>query len=241
MPYARRLTIEGLCNARDLGGYPTAGGGVTRFGVFVRSEAPCGLTADAVRALRDYGVCTTADLRGLSEIELRPSDLQDEMAYFMCPLAGDAESFSLNEAVEWSSVYIRRAEDNRAWARQVLELAAAQTGCFLFHCTTGKDRTGMIACFLLAIAGVSREDIAADYCLSEVYLQPVFAAMRDGQVQVRKNGCVYDDSIFHTPFTAMAALEDYLCARYGSVVGYLRTAGVADSVMEAIREKFVAY
>lgn len=142
MPYARRLTIEGLCNARDLGGYPTARGGVTRFGVFVRSEAPCGLTADAVRALRDYGVCTTADLRGLSEIELRPSDLQDEMAYFMCPLAGDAESFSLNEAVEWSSVYIRRAEDNRpgpdrCWSWRRRRQAAS--------CSTApRERTGPV-------------------------------------------------------------------------------------------------
>lgn len=237
----RRLNIEGLCNARDLGGYPTEDGGVTRFGVFIRSEAPCGLSEGAVQALRDYGVRATADLRGLSEMELRPSGLRCAMDYYACPLAGDAESFVLTERVEWSQVYIRRAEDNRGWAKRVLELAAAQEGGFFFHCTTGKDRTGMIACFLLSAAGVSREDIAADYCVSEVYLQPVFQAMRNGQVQVRKSGCRFDDSIFHTPASAMLALEDYLTGRYGSVTEYLRTAGVTDDVLEDIRRKFVAY
>lgn len=236
---ARRLSVSGLCNARDLGGYPTQDGGVTRFGVFVRSEAPCNLPAGAIDALRAYGVGAAADLRGLSEIDLRPSDLRDAMPYYKCPLAGDAESFVLTEQICWSQVYIRRAEGNREWARHVLELAAAQEDCFLFHCTTGKDRTGMIACFLLAIAGVSREDIAADYCLSEVYLQPVFAAMRSGQVQVRKAGGGYDDSVFHTPFTAMAEFQDYLIETYGSVMEYLRTARVSESVIAAIREKFV--
>ena len=69
----------------------------------------------------------------------------------------------------------------------------------------------------------------------------MFQAMRNGQVQVRKSGCRFDDSIFHTPASAMLALEDYLTGRYGSVTEYLRTAGVTDGVLEDIRRKFVAY
>jgi len=240
MHLARRLPLESLCNARDLGGYATADGGVTRFGVYVRSEAPCCLPASDVDRLRDYGVRLSVDLRGLSEIALRPSCLPPRIESVACPLEGDAESFVLSEPVRWDEIYIRRAENNRPWTKTVLELAARQDGCLLFHCTTGKDRTGLIACFLLAAAGVSREDIAADYCVSEVYLQPVFRDMRRGAVAVRREKPDFDETIFHTPASAMLALQDCLTARYGSVVGYLRTAGVGDDTLAAIREKFVS-
>ena len=239
MQQARRLPMEGLHNARDLGGYAAAGG-VTRFGVFVRSEAPCRLTERDAAFLRDYGVRAAADLRGLSEITLRPSDLTGCLDSHSFPLEGKAESLVLEEPIQWDRIYIRRAENNRAWARAVLEFAAAQEGGLLIHCTTGKDRTGMIACFLLSVAGVSREDIAADYCVSEVYLQPVFRAMRDGRVAVRRVKPKFDETVFHTPSSAMLGLQDYLCEHYGSVVGYLRTTGLTEETLAAIRQKFVS-
>ena len=238
--HVRRLLLDGLWNARDLGGYAVAGGGRTRFGVFVRSEAPCGLPETTVRALWNYGIRATADLRSRQETSLRPSDLLGTMDCHNCPQGGRAETFSTSEAVDWQKIYIQRTEDNQPWIRQVLELAAAQEGGLLIHCTTGKDRTGMISCFLLSIAGVSREDIAADYCVSEVYLEPVFDAMRRGALPFRPgDDSAYDDSIFHTPASAMLGLQDALTARYGSVVEYLRAAGVSQAVMDAIRAKFV--
>ena len=241
MGAVRRLPLEGLYNARDLGGYATADGGVTRFGVFVRCEAPCGLPESTIRALEAYGIRGAVDLRSLAESQLRPSDLRSAMACYSCPQGGDAETFNSSAYVDWKAVYIQRAEDNRPWVRRTLELAAVQEGGLLYHCTTGKDRTGLVACFLLSVAGVSREDIAADYCVSEIYLQPVFDAMRRGALPFRPgDGMQYDDSVFHTPASAMFGLLDYLQDHYGSVEAYLRTAGVTGSVMDAIRKKFVA-
>ncbi len=240
MHHVRRLPLEGLYNARDLGGYAAAGG-VTRFGVYVRCEAPCGLPEATVRALRDYGIRTAVDLRSLEETETRPSDLRAAMECLSCPQDGDDETFRSSRHVDWQAVYIRRCEDSRPWVRRALELAARREGGVLFHCTTGKDRTGLIACFLLAIAGVSPADIVADYCVSEVYLQPVFEAMRSGALTLRPGGPpAYDPSVFHTPPSAMAGLLAYLETRYGSVPGYLLDAGVPAEVLAAIREKFVA-
>ena len=239
MKFARRLPLPGLYNARDLGGYPTAGGGVTRFGVFVRCEAPCGLPEATVRALTEYGIRTAVDLRSAAEVETRPSDLRSAMCCIQCPQSGDAETFRSTSAVDWQAVYIRRCEDNRPWVRRCLELAADRPGGVLFHCTTGKDRTGLVACFLLSAAGVSREDIAADYCVSEIYLQPVFAAMRSGALSGPGDNFQYDETMFHTPASAMLGFLEYLCGRYGSVEAYLHTAGVTDEVLNAIRKKFV--
>ena len=241
MRYARRLLVKGLWNARDLGGYATKDGGVTRFGVFVRSEAPCGLPEPTIRALTNYGIRTAVDLRSPAEVRARPSDLLDAMACIPCPQDGDAETFRSSDPVDWQEVYIRRCEDNRPWVRRILELAAKMPDGMLFHCTTGKDRTGLAACFLLAVAGVGREDIVADYCVSEIYLQPVFAAMRSGTLVTRPGGPIaYDPSVFRTPPSAMMGLLDYLERTYRSVLGYLKSAGVTEEVFAAIRKKFVA-
>ena len=85
------------------------------------------------------------------------------------------------------------------------------------------------------LAGALREDIAADYCVSEVYLAPVYVMMR----QTFAKNMPEDDPFFHTPASAMLALIDYLTETYGGVVEYLRRIGVSDDVIAAIRAKLV--
>ena len=53
-------------------------------------------------------------------------------------------------------------------------------GACLFHCTAGKDRTGVLAMLLLDLAGVSGESILADYSMSEVYMEEIFSPQRGG-------------------------------------------------------------
>ena len=236
----RRLTIDPLLNLRDLGGYPTASGGTTKFGVFIRSEAPCELPQSSVQRIKAYGITGTVDLRGESESRLRPSSLETPLPYHLCPVSGGAESFSTAGTINWGQVYIGRCEDNRQWVCTVLDLAAKEEGGFLFHCTTGKDRTGIIASLLLGIAGVDHRDIQADYCVSEVYLQPLYARIRLGEVSLgRSPDHAYDDSLFQTPYTAIKALLDYLDTTYGGILPYLTAIGVSESTIECIRCKFV--
>lgn len=241
MKYVRRLLLDGLYNARDLGGYATANGGVTKFGVFVRSEAPCNLPWETIAAIQDYGITATADLRGEREQETRPSDFLERLPYHPFCQSGEAESFSLSSAICWEEIYIARAEQNRQWAKDFLEFCANHQGGLLLHCTTGKDRTGIAACYLLSIAGVSREDIASDYAVSQIYLEPVFQGMRDGTLAIGRGDGIFDPTVFITPASAMLRFQDYLIANYGSVVGYLKTAGLSDETLEKIRQKLTDF
>lgn len=242
MTCLKRLPVPGLCNCRDLGGYAAAGG-TTRYGVFLRSEAPCGIDAAAVSCLRGYGLTATMDLRGEEETRWRPSDLRTVFPYYHRPLSGGAETFDPGNLPEgpfsWDKIYIRRAETHKDWIRTCVTDLAQARGCVLFHCTTGKDRTGILACCLLGAVGVSREDIAADYCLSQVYLQPVFQAMRTGALTIRPGPSHFEEYVFQTPFTAMEKLYDHLTGRYGSVAGYLLDAGVSPAVLDRLKEKLV--
>ena len=90
MQHLKRLPVPGLHNCRDLGGY-AAEKGVTRYGVFLRSEAPCGIPEAGVEYLRQYGLTVSYDLRSPAEIQWRPSSLADRFAYEYHCLSGGAE------------------------------------------------------------------------------------------------------------------------------------------------------
>lgn len=245
----RRLMTKGLYNARDLGGFPTKDGNTTRFGIFVRSEAPVDLPESDLDYLKNYGVTASMDFRSTGESIARPSDLRNILPYYHRPLFNEAAMAASApkppKMTDWGQQYISMAEEAREWAIDVLDIAAKNSGALLYHCTTGKDRTGLMSCYLLSIAGVDIPDIAADYCVSQVYLEPVYEKMRSGAMNLGapppgdKGGPKMDEKFFQTPASAMLTLTDYLTKTYGGVVEYLTYIGVPQETMDAIRKKFV--
>lgn len=102
------------------GGF-ACGGGVTRYGVFLRSEAPCDVGTGGIAFLRDYGLTATIDLRGEGEAAWRPSALAEAFPYRRIPLTGGAETFEQKNLPQgefsWDKVYIMRAQKHRDWVR----------------------------------------------------------------------------------------------------------------------------
>ena len=240
----RHIVLKTLYNTRDLGGLPTIDGRTTKFGVFIRSEAPYKTDRSDIDFLLNYGVRSTMDLRSEREIHDRPSSFESLLPYYPKSLFRESVSVSNDVpktrrkpkfkkkdkdfGIDWEEEYINMLENGAGWAREVLNVAAETPGCLLYHCTTGKDRTGLLTLLILSIAGVSREDIAADYCVSQIYLEPVYDTLPPMN---------YD--FYVTPAEAMLGLIDYLENTYGSVVEYIRKTGVSDETMEKIRKKFV--
>ena len=103
-------------NCRDLGGYAAAGG-VTRWGVFYRSEAPCGLPEEGIAYFRALGLGESIDLRGEAEIAWRPAPWRRVFPYRRISLPGGAETFEKKNLPEgpfsWDKVYIKRAREHR--------------------------------------------------------------------------------------------------------------------------------
>lgn len=242
MKHLKRLPVPGLLNCRDLGGF-AAGKGVTRYGVFLRSEAPCQIGPDGVSMLRDYGLTVSFDLRSPEEIAWRPSALEKEFGYRQLCLSGGAETFEDKNLPEgpfsWDKVYIKRAREHRDWIRDSVTALTEAEGCALFHCTTGKDRTGILTCCLLGAVGVSKEDISADYCLSQVYLQPIFQKMRDGSLTIRKEPSHFEEYVFQTPFTAMMKFCEFFEEEFGGIRNYLLDVGVAEETLRKLEQKLL--
>lgn len=74
MEYTRRYLMDGLHNLRDLGGYAVPGG-ITRFGVLLRSDLPWHLTEDDGKRFAALEVRHTLDLRDVDESESMPDEL----------------------------------------------------------------------------------------------------------------------------------------------------------------------
>ena len=244
----KRLPLEGLCNARDLGGFPALGG-YTRFGVYVRSEVPKDLTEKDLAFLRAYGVTTSLDLRGPKESEDTPSRLKGAAGidYRLCPMMDEAaaagsephpEKLDLMK-MEWLPVYIGMCERGKGWTKSTLELAAAAEGCVHFHCFTGKDRTGVFSALLLGLCGVDQRDIIGDYSLSMVNLRPFYEQMPLPNEEVGKNKKLMYTGFYRTGPDTMEGLLDHFREKYGGVEGYVRACGVSDAVIQRIREKFI--
>lgn len=247
---ARRLAWEACYNARDLGGYRIADGGRTRWRALVRSDNLSRLTPAGQEALIEYGVRTVIDLRREAElaIDLNPFasapsgarrpryiNLQlgrgaDRAGVLAVKAAGEGDSGSLLKLFQ-------QVLDHywRGIAAIVGAVAAAQDGAVLFHCHAGKDRSGLIAALLLALAGVPQATIVEDYALSQICLQPLFDRRMSQEPDPAKREQLAR-WLGVVPET-MAGVLAHLDARHGGAEAYLRAAGVADADLERLRRR----
>jgi protein-tyrosine phosphatase len=170
----RVLVWEGCNNVRDLGGLHTSDGRTTRWGAIVRSDTPARLTAEGWSVLYEYGIRTIITLRthGMQENELDFTLPYPDLAVVQTPIEDITDKEFLNKwaATELWSTPLYYKDALQRWPEQhaavVSAVAQAQPGGVLFHCIRGHDRTGIIALLLLSLAGVTPDEIVADYELS---------------------------------------------------------------------------
>ena len=245
----RDLVWDGCLNVRDLGGLPTRDGGETRFGSIVRADSVRQLSDEGWEALVAHGIRTVVDLRGDDErAEDPPAELPVEVVHVPFFEANDAEWHEIRRELDAAvaaapdvptatrdvyMIFLERFRDNVAAA--VRAVAAAPEGGLVIHCVGGKDRTGLLTAFLLHLAGVEDEEVAADYALSEERLRPRherwFAAAESDEELERLQ------RIAQTPAASMVGVFAELERRHGGVEGYLRDAGVADEEFERLRTR----
>jgi protein-tyrosine phosphatase len=246
---SRDLAWDGCLNVRDLGGHATEDGGETRYGAIVRADSVRQLTDEGWRALVDHGVRTVVDLRGDHEREEDPpAELPVEVVHVPFMEASEEEWGEIAEEIEQASaaapdvatstrdvylIFLERFTDNVAAG--VEAVADAPEGGVVVHCVGGKDRTGLLTGFLLRVAGVSIEDIAADYALSEERLlsrhEAWFAAAESDEELERLQ------RIAQTPAASMVGVLEALEARHGSIEGYLQEIGVSDDALARITSR----
>ncbi|KAI9489531.1 protein-tyrosine phosphatase-like protein [Zychaea mexicana] len=98
------------------------------------------------------------------------------------------------------------------------------------HCTQGKDRTGLVSCLLLSMAGAPEEVIVRDYAKTQAGLAPI----RNEMLQdLRRVGL--SDEFADAPPQNMRGLLEYVRSSYGSVQDYLSSIGFDEKHQERVR------
>jgi protein-tyrosine phosphatase len=239
----RRIALTGPVNFRDLGGYDTADGRRVRWRRLFRSDSLSPVTADDARLLtEDLGLLAVVDLRTSREVDRdgRGGLADVALHYHHAPLLEEGDlgtrsvrpfDGSLHEA------YTYLLGDCAGRISVALEAIAAEVAEHptVFHCTAGKDRTGIVAALVLAFLGVSDEDIVADYTLT----QEVMPAMieRFPRRALRSSaGDRYPSPILRAEGETMSETLVVLKEEYGSAAGWAETADLDPAVVTALRD-----
>ncbi len=228
------LVFPHLLNARDLGGWPTQDGSLTRWQSLIRADELSRLTPEGAQALWDYGVRTVIDLRWPDEVKARPVIFQEALQhinYVPISLLGPDET-------PWR--LLRPKATKELWNCVVLDYAktqicevmrtigAAQKGAVLFFCESGKDRTGLIAALLLALADVEPDVIAHDYALTTHNLREVYLAANPNEIEDMLERV-------HCPPARVFNMLAHLAEHYTDTAGYLHHIGLRESEIRMLR------
>ena len=173
----RAVVLQGGSNFRDLGGYPAAGGKHVRWGHIYRSADISQLTDADLQTLQSRHVALVCDLRGPQEYAQAPDRLPAGAKRVELPAGSekiDPRLLTGGPSVNRDSL-MRATYSNLSFFKAKYEpmfaqlLALPGDEALLFHCTAGKDRTGIGAALVLSALGVDRATILRDYAATDVY------------------------------------------------------------------------
>lgn len=242
----RRLDIPGVLNVRDLGGYLTKEGLVTKWRRLLRGDGLHRLTPEGLELLNSEGLTSVIDLRSQAELDEEPNPYLDQgqVGFYHKPIYGDLAPalMATHEAAGDDPLigfYLTALLERAEAIREILAtIASAPKGAILFHCTAGKDRTGLIAALLLEIAKVDRETILADYALTGDFISDLVSELLE---RTRLNG---GDTERHAQFLSCAPLTmattlDQIDQRHGSVSNYLKDIGLPAGDLSSLRDRLL--
>lgn len=254
------LSLEGVHNFRDFGGYAVAGGGRLRRGLLWRSGQHHGATQADLAKIAALKLASVFDLRSLKERTAHPCRR---------PKGFDAEIFTIAEPTERAAPHVAAAQAtvrqrDAASAREAmrrnyetiafrpalveglrtyLRTLGAGKGASLINCMAGKDRTGISVAVAQLAAGVHRDDVLADYLLTATAGDPE-ARIAAGMQTMRAVTGPLDEAVMRVLMgveaeyleTAFAAMAE----QHGSVDGYLReVVGLDDGLKDRLRGALV--
>lgn len=241
----RLIALTGAHNVRDLGGYETRDGGLTRWRSILRGDALHALSQDDIATLMAHGLSTVIDLRNPVEIarEANPFDGFDGVDYVNIPMfsaLAPVEMMAAEQAgFDMGHRYCLGLDACQKTIAEVLTtMAQAPDGVILFHCSAGKDRTGIIAALLLANAGVDDTTIVEDYALTGTISGPLIASLRERALTRGVAASLADIVLASEPESMRRAL-DHLQGKYGSVDGYLTRIGLDRATISRLRDRLL--
>ncbi len=254
----RHLPVHGAPNFRDLGGYTTSDGRVVKWGKLYRTDALNELTDGDQGYLERLDIQRIVDFRIPDEAGDAPDKLPAELRarYVNMPvgfndgnyaefvkkiMSGDTQGLNLEGALEQGNVKFVR-EFTPVFRDWLHGLVTTADGSQIFHCTAGKDRTGLAAAVFLLSLGVPEDQVMQDYLASNIYLKDknerslwkmrIFSLGRADTKGVKP--------MMEVRQSYLKAAFDTMRQDYGSIDNYLREGlGVDEAFREQLRARYL--
>ena len=258
----QNLGIASIPNLRDLGGYQTSDGKTVASGLVYRSNQLSGIKPDDMQKLAALNLKNAYDLRTQEERDKRPEELPPGVNYVVLdvladsPQAGPAQLEKLMEDPKIANTELgggKVEEGFKASYREFVSLPSAQRefrNLFLafgdkeqlpalFHCTTGKDRTGWAAAALLTLMGVPKDKVYEDYLRSNDNILPAYQKVIDGFVAAGGEPEI-PKAILGVKKEYLDAAFDEMQTKYGSIENYFSEAlGIDAAQQQALRDLYL--
>ncbi|QNQ82813.1 tyrosine-protein phosphatase [Lactobacillus sp. PV037] len=255
------LPLKKVPNARDLGNYSTQSGQRIKKQRLIRTGKLYKLPQSDVAFLEKYGVNQIIDLRSLREVKAEPdskilaakhlvipihargdADVEERLAQLRSKYAEDQYAGFKKMCLQYRSSVLDKGAQ-AAFHKVLVALAENKSGATIFHCSEGKDRTGLVTFYLLFILGVDLEIIRQDYLFSNLMLDDYRAQMTKRvianggnfqlQAAIRSLGSVANEYLD----TGIFLMKE----RWGSIQNYIRTAlQITPDIEESLRNNYLA-
>lgn len=246
--------MDGAVNFRDIGGYRTVEGRVVKWGKVYRSDSLAHLSDADLRQITQMGIKLVCDFRAPAEVAKAPDRLPPDgsTAYLHLPVvSSDFDTVAALERLKKKDVswltetfmidgYMKNITAyGPVWGTVVKRLATDASRPLLFHCTAGKDRTGVCAALILDVLGVPEDTIVSDHALSNIYFGQTVDRIKD---YIRSLGVDPEKLMPYltAPRDAMEHVLAYIKQEYGSAAEYLmRAGGVGEGTLDTLRREML--
>ncbi|NLR78393.1 tyrosine-protein phosphatase [Chitinophaga eiseniae] len=242
----RVVRMQGTVNFRDVGGYKTNDGKKVAWGKVFRSADVSHLTDQDLRVLEQKHIHTVIDFRGVKEAAAAPDHLLPETDYLLCPAGSDSlPGVAQMAAVIKKGDFLEKFYGNTQYLgdrykplfQKLLVLPANES--IMYHCTGGRDRTGMATALFLYALGVPQETIEADFTASNVYLLPMNKRMFQG---LQQNTGLDEETIRKALELKPELLHSFFSAikgKYGTVENFFeKELGIGEKERAILKEKY---
>lgn len=226
----RLIPLQGVSNFRDLGGYTGDGGRPLRWRRLFRSDHFGALTDTDRARLAALGIARSFDFRGVAEraatpyhlpgVVQHPLSIEPTVVQRLQDLAAAGAQVTV-PVVQGLMADLYRAlvlDQSHRFAELFAQLLDADAPV-VFHCTAGKDRTGVAAALILLALGVPRDVVLADYLLTNQHYRHPPLPQSETPIEVLKVLWRVDAGFLDAALAAIDALPGglpaYLAQRLG--------------------------
>ncbi|WP_297081731.1 tyrosine-protein phosphatase [uncultured Demequina sp.] len=234
-----RTPLDRLANLRDLADAAPE----LRAGIAYRSDAP--LSGDQVpTTVEAWPPATVVDLRSHGEKDRgHPLGRGVRVVEVDILSAADPTGAAMARIASLQDLYaLMIAPAAAAGLTRVVAEVAREEAPVLFHCSAGKDRTGVSAALILALVGIERELIAADYHRTAEHMPAVIGRLMGGTPRHVGDTPLakVPREVLEAPESAIESVLDAWDAHDGGVEGWYLAHGGDPEVLVALRARLLA-